>query len=87
MRTISDDPEVEDRRPPRSDEDFEPASVGQFECVEERPTAILVRAKGNALDERWVPKSCVHEDSEVYEDGTDGDLVVVQWFAAKKGWV
>jgi hypothetical protein len=85
MRTISD--EVDARRRERSEEDYEPERIGRFECVLERPTSILVRAVANALDERWVPKSCVHEDSEVYKDGTDGELVVVHWFADKKGWV
>lgn len=84
MRTISDE---DDRRPARSDEDYEPECVGRFECIEERPMSIKVRAVGNALDERWVPKSVVHEDSEVYKDGTDGKLVLVHWFAAKEGWL
>lgn len=34
----------------------------------------------------WVPRSVIHDDSEVYEDGHDGRLVVKSWFAAKQGW-
>jgi hypothetical protein len=35
----------------------------------------------------WVPKSCVHDDSEVYEKGGEGTFIVKRWFAEKKGWV
>jgi hypothetical protein len=35
----------------------------------------------------WVPKSVVHEDSEVYKADTDGELVVFEWWATKKGLV
>ena len=36
-------------------------------------------------EEVWIPKSQIHDDSEVYEDGTDGDLVISRWIAEKKG--
>lgn len=48
--------------------------------------AILVEAE--ALDEpTWVPKSVIHDDSEIWEEGQeDGDLVVQDWWAEKEGW-
>ena len=35
----------------------------------------------------WVPNSCVHDDSEVEHEGDRGELVVVEWFAEKRGWL
>lgn len=35
---------------------------------------------------RWIPKSCIHDDSEVYrEDSEPGSLVLLDWFAEKEG--
>lgn len=35
----------------------------------------------------WVPKSVIHDDSEVYDGGDgEGDLVVETWWAEKEGW-
>ena len=33
--------------------------------------------------EKWVPLSQIHDDSEVYEKGHKGKLVVTQWLADK----
>jgi len=61
-------------------------------CISETGIAILVQAPffddvDGTGGEVWVPKSVVHDDSEVYTEGTDGDLVVVYWFAERRGWV
>lgn len=38
-------------------------------------------------DQVWVPKSVIHEDSEVWKEGQEpGELVVKHWFAKKEGW-
>lgn len=37
--------------------------------------------------EIWIPQSQIHEDSEVYKNGDEGKLVVVEWFAEKRGWI
>jgi hypothetical protein len=34
----------------------------------------------------WVPKSVIHDDSEVYDEGHEGRLVVRAWWAEKQGW-
>ncbi len=36
---------------------------------------------------RWIPRSQIHDDSEVYDDKNNatGDLVVSRWFAEKEG--
>ncbi len=33
----------------------------------------------------WIPKSLIHDDSESYELGTDGTLIVPEWLASVKG--
>lgn len=52
-------------------------------AIRESPKALLVRLSGGA--EIWVPKSVIHDDSEVYKAGTNGTLVVARWFAEKEG--
>ena len=52
------------------------------ECVKETEKAILVDIEG---DEYWIPKSQVDDDSEVYEEDTEGTLVISEWFANKEG--
>ena len=37
--------------------------------------------------QRWIPKSVVHEDSEVSSDGDSGTIVLMRWFAEKEGLV
>ena len=37
--------------------------------------------------QRWIPKSVVHEDSEVSEEGDTGTIVIMRWFAEKEGLV
>ena len=61
--------------------------VVEFEnCFAETDTAkaLLVRINGTPY---WVPKSAIHEDSEVYEMNTSGRLIVQQWWAEKEGLV
>ena len=54
-------------------------------CVAETEKAICV--EGPLLDEAlWVPQSQVDEDSEVWERGQSGDLLVTEWWARKQGW-
>lgn len=45
--------------------------------------AILVSIGGEV--EKWVPQSCVDDDSEVWKEGDAGALVVKAWFAEKEG--
>jgi hypothetical protein len=37
--------------------------------------------------QRWIPKSVVHEESEVSADGDTGTIVLMRWFAEKEGLV
>jgi len=53
-------------------------------CIAETPQALMVEIDG---DEYWIPKSQIHDDSEVYnnDDGSEGELVITGWLAKEKG--
>jgi hypothetical protein len=75
MRTISD----EDRG------SNEGIALGRARAVGETPKALRVELDG---EERWIPKSQIHDDSEVYgadEDNSEGELIVKRWWAEKEG--
>lgn len=67
--------------------DFE----GQWVHVRQTDLAILVRlldGKRFAQTTMWVPKSVLHDDSEVYDaPGTSGKLVVKARWAEEKGYL
>jgi hypothetical protein len=73
----------------------EPCDVGHAECTAETERAINVTirdglrpgVRGRSL---WVPKSVIHDDSEVYgftDDSGTGRLIVYRWFAEKEDLV
>lgn len=42
------------------------------------------------LDQKWIPKSQIHDDSEIYKSdqvGQIGILVIPEWLAEKLGWL
>lgn len=63
-------------------------NLGHGVCKKETEKAILVRLDDEETD-RWIPKSQLHEDSEVFNElnHSDGDVVVKLWFAEKEGLV
>ena len=60
---------------------------GPVTLVRQTEKAILVRHHAND-EEAWYPKKGVHDDSEVYggtqKIGTEGRLVLEQWFVDKQ---
>lgn len=44
--------------------------------------AILVAIDGA---EYWIPQKCIDDESEIWKDGDEGELVVSQWIAEEKG--
>lgn len=48
--------------------------------------AVLVEAP-ELSDPVWIPKSLIHDDSEVFEVGHEGTILIASWFAEKKGWL
>ncbi len=61
--------------------------VEEAVVVKERPKALLIQSYA-VEGEFWVPKSAVHDDSEVWRAGQEaGDLVVEAWAVKGKGVV
>ena len=63
--------------------DKEPVTLLRTKCLRETEKAILVEL--NDGQELWVPKSQVDDDSEVYQKGDTGSLVITAWFASREG--
>jgi len=63
----------------------EGVEIGVGKCLYETDAAIKVVIDGKDADPMWIPKSQIHEDSEVFEDGGEGVIVVSAWFAKKSG--
>lgn len=64
----------------------EGVNLGPARVVRATAKALLVYVESEDA-QRWVPRSQVHDDSEVFDDSSnaEGDLVVTQWFAQKEG--
>lgn len=65
----------------KSDGD-EPVTLSDVTVEHETDQALLCEIHGEKV---WIPKSQITDDSEVYEAGTEGDLVITHWIAEKKG--
>lgn len=63
----------------------DPVSLGDGECIRETEKAVLV-CFVEKLEEIWIPKSVLHDDSGVFELDQDGDVVVQQWWAEANGY-
>jgi len=50
-------------------------------CVGESQLAIRVMIDGHGY---WIPKSLIHDDSEVYKRDTNGVLIIPRWLAEEK---
>jgi hypothetical protein len=57
-------------------------SLGDGEAIRETEKALLVRIDSG--EEKWLPKSIIHDDSEVFEEGNTGDVVVAEWWAVQE---
>lgn len=56
-------------------------SIDDVEAVRETENALLCNIGG---EEVWIPKSQIHDDSEVFEEGHSGTLVIPEWLATEK---
>ena len=56
----------------------------QVTCIQENPKSL--RLEDEDGKKFWVPKSVIHDDSEVWKEDDSGKLVVKTWFAEKEGW-
>jgi hypothetical protein len=67
------------------DESNEGVSLGQGKtlCKATSNKAIEVQlVNGGQL---WIPISCIHDDSEVFDAGHTGNVIVKQWWADDRG--
>lgn len=76
-----------------SEREKEPFSLGRGRVIRSSALAVLVdleKYKPAAMkDGRWIPKSQIHDDSEVYrgETGETGEVVVTAWWAEMQAWI
>lgn len=65
----------------------EPLSLGAAVMLRETGDAMLFEVEEG--EEVWIPKSCLHEDSEL-DDGSqpldEGELIVREWWAERNGY-
>lgn len=59
--------------------------IPECECMAATPKAIKVRSPHLPNMEEWFPETQVHDDSEVFEKGDTGDLIITKWIANQKG--
>lgn len=60
------------------------AEFENVKAIKETDLGLLCEIDG---DEHWIPKSQIDDESEVYEEGHEGTLVVTEWIAKEKGLV
>lgn len=60
----------------------ETVRIDEVFAKRETEKALLCEIEG---EDHWVPKSQIHDDSEVFEEGHKGTLVVTAWYARKNG--
>lgn len=64
----------------------EPVHIDNALGIRATQKALLVGVPdGEVRRELWVPLSQIDEDSEVYDEETNGTLVITAWFARREG--
>jgi hypothetical protein len=63
-----------------------PINCGKHLVLRKTEKAILV-SDDTTGEPKWIPKSVIHDNSEIWKTRQQGDLVVKQWFAEKQGWI
>jgi hypothetical protein len=66
-------------------DDYDEKNVTVQDVLAVHETDKAIKVDFGELGEQWIPKSQIHEDSEVYEDGHHGDLIISRWIAKQKG--
>ena len=58
-------------------------------CVGETAKAIQITTVDGPDGQTmlWVPKSQIHDNSQVYKNGQEGDICVSSWWARQKGFL
>lgn len=62
------------------------AHIDGVVCVRATNQAILIQiGVGPGRQQYWIPQSQIDDDSEVWQFGDEGTLVVSEWIATEKG--
>jgi len=57
--------------------------IRDVKVIKETDSALLVEIEG---ENHWIPQSQIDDDSEVWQAGQSGDLMISNWLARKKGF-
>lgn len=59
--------------------------LGEGKVTKATDKALFVELESG--ESKWIPKSVLHDDSEVYDEGAnkEGEVVVKSWWAEKEG--
>jgi hypothetical protein len=60
-------------------------NIGDGEGLRETAEAVLIYLD-DVGDEVWIPRSQIHESSDVQDEGDVGSVVVTNWLAKERGW-
>lgn len=61
--------------------DSKNVSIEDVTVKKETDKALLVKI---GEEEMWMPKSQIHEDSSVFREGDEGQLIISKWIAEQK---
>lgn len=59
-----------------------PVALPEGKITRETEKAVLYEYDG---EKTWVPKSVIHDDSDIWKNGEEGVLKVQSWWASKNG--
>lgn len=59
----------------------------EAKIVRETDKAVLVESPELPDSPLWMPKAVIHDDSEVFQHGDEGTLLVKMRFAEERGWL
>jgi hypothetical protein len=62
-------------------------SLGQAKCTKEFPSGLAISVTTEEHGVLSIPNSGVHDDSDVWKLRQEGDLIIKDWFAEKKGFL
>jgi hypothetical protein len=60
------------------------AAIENVVALRATEKALLCEVDGQQV---WIPQALISDDSEVWEPGQEGDLVIPMWLAEEKGLV
>ena len=65
----------------------EPFEFDVTKVIRETEKALLVETDDLDEPEVWIPKSQIHDNSEVWRKEQEGRMAISPWFARQKGYV